>query len=78
MDVKLIRKGLLIAVALVVVLLIYAYFSSGAPGVLDASNSDDLSAQFDALNPDIPGTNGGNPGSSDDDTDDSDDNVANS
>lgn len=76
MDVKKIRIGLLIAVALVVMLLIYAYLSTGAAGVLDASNSDDLSAQFDALNPDIPGTNGGNPGSSDDDG--SDDNVANS
>lgn len=48
-EVVLIRRGLLVAVALVAVLLIYTYVSAG--GVQDASNNATLLAQFNALNP---------------------------
>lgn len=49
MDIRLIRRALLVACVLVAVLLIYAYLTTR--GVQDASNNASLSAQFDALNP---------------------------
>lgn len=82
MDIKLIRRGLLVACALVAVLLIYAYLSSR--GVQDPSNNESLSQQFDALNPGIASADDGTDttaiGSTtvDDGSDDGDGTVANS
>lgn len=61
LDVVTIRRGLIVAVVLVAVLLLYTYFTTRG-GVLDPSNDPSLSAEFDQLNPDISGTNGGNAG----------------
>lgn len=67
-EIVTIRRGLILAVVLVVALLLYTYFTTRG-GVLDPSNDPTLSAEFDQLNPNIPGTNGGNPGSDDSDSD---------
>jgi len=51
MDVKTIRRVILVAVLLVALLLVWSYLSTR--GVQDPSNNASLSAQFDALNPQL-------------------------
>lgn len=70
-DIKNIRRALLIAVVIVALLLIYAYFSTPA-GVLDPSNSQALSDQFDQLNPNIPTVSSASNDSTDGDDDSTD------
>lgn len=62
-QVVMVRRGLLLAVALVVLLLIWSYFAVG--GVQDATNNAQLSSLFDQLNPGIAGTGDSDDSSSD-------------